>query len=88
MLHDPNISPREDLNPEEYKNGKATTLNHFYEKLLKLKVRLPAILFKAMVLEYFIEKLLELRFDCHDFLIKTMALKHSAWQFSPKFWYQ
>ena len=39
VLHDPEISARSNLTPESYKDGKQTTLNHFYEKLLKLKVR-------------------------------------------------
>jgi HD superfamily phosphodiesterase len=40
MLHDPGVAPREGLTKEQYMQGadKATTINHFYEKLLKLKV--------------------------------------------------
>ena len=38
-LHDPAVLPRENLTKEEYKRGEQTTINHFYEKLLKLKVR-------------------------------------------------
>ena len=40
VLHDPAVRPREELSKEEYVGGsqKATTINHFYEKLLKLKV--------------------------------------------------
>jgi uncharacterized protein len=37
VLHDPGVAPRTNLTAEEYKSGEATTLNHFYEKLLKLK---------------------------------------------------
>ncbi|XP_072963371.1 uncharacterized protein [Typha angustifolia] len=39
VLHDPEILPRQDLSKEDYmnKNGKQTTINHFHEKLLKLK---------------------------------------------------
>lgn len=39
ILYDPEIPPRVNLNKHEYMNGanKTTTLNHFYEKLLKLK---------------------------------------------------
>lgn len=38
VFHDPSIPPRLNLTREEYKTGKQTTINHFYEKLLKLKV--------------------------------------------------
>lgn len=38
VLYDPNIPPRSDLSKEKYmKKDEQTTLNHFYEKLLKLK---------------------------------------------------
>ncbi|KAF8009077.1 hypothetical protein BT93_J0154 [Corymbia citriodora subsp. variegata] len=38
VLHDPAIQPRSDLSQEHYmKKEEQTTLNHFYEKLLKLK---------------------------------------------------
>ena len=42
ILHDPAILPRENLTKEAYKTGEQTTINHFYEKLLKLKVSLLA----------------------------------------------
>lgn len=38
LLHDPNIQPRSDLSKEQYmKKDEQTTVNHFHEKLLKLK---------------------------------------------------
>ncbi|WP_249308335.1 HD domain-containing protein [Lederbergia citrea] len=37
IIHDPNIKPREHVTKEEYRTGKTTAINHFYEKLLKLK---------------------------------------------------
>lgn len=38
MLHDPKILPRCDLSKENYmKKDEQTTVNHFHEKLLKLK---------------------------------------------------
>ncbi|XP_062090052.1 uncharacterized protein LOC133796517 [Humulus lupulus] len=38
VLHDPNIQPRLDLSKEQYmKKDEQTTVNHFHEKLLKLK---------------------------------------------------
>lgn len=40
VLYDPAVPPRVNLTKEQYIAGadKATTINHFYEKLLKLKV--------------------------------------------------
>ncbi len=35
-LYDPNILPNLNMTKEEYKNSKAPTINHFYEKLLLL----------------------------------------------------
>lgn len=38
ILYDPSVTPRLDMSVAEYKSsGSYTTLNHFYEKLLKLK---------------------------------------------------
>jgi uncharacterized protein len=36
-MHDPRLPPRESMTVEEYRKGKSTAYNHFYEKLLKLK---------------------------------------------------
>ena len=36
-MYDPEIEPNLNMNKEEYKNNKAPTINHFYEKLLLLK---------------------------------------------------
>jgi uncharacterized protein len=37
VLYDPNIKPNLNMSKEEYKNSTAPTVNHFYEKLLRLK---------------------------------------------------
>ncbi len=37
IIYNPDIAPREQMTKEEYRNGKSTAINHFYEKLLKLK---------------------------------------------------
>ncbi|QOR68954.1 HD domain-containing protein [Cytobacillus suaedae] len=36
LIYDPTIEVRESMTKEEYRNGKSTAINHFYEKLLKL----------------------------------------------------
>jgi uncharacterized protein len=37
LIYDPTISVREHMTKEEYRKAKSTPINHFYEKLLKLK---------------------------------------------------
>lgn len=37
MMHHPEVLPRESMSAEEYRNQPSTAINHFYEKLLKLK---------------------------------------------------
>ncbi|MCQ4087070.1 HD domain-containing protein [Saccharibacillus sp. JS10] len=36
-MYDPNVPVREEMTPEQYRDGKDTAINHFYEKLLKLQ---------------------------------------------------
>lgn len=36
-IFDPQYAVREEMTKEEYRNGKSSTIHHFYEKLLKLK---------------------------------------------------
>jgi len=36
-IHDPRMKPRDSMTTEEYRTGKSTAINHFHEKLLKLK---------------------------------------------------
>ncbi|MFB9328547.1 DUF3658 domain-containing protein [Paenibacillus aurantiacus] len=40
LICDPNVRPRVTMTKEEYRSGKDTAVNHFYEKLLKLKALL------------------------------------------------
>lgn len=37
LAHDPHLPPRTDMTAKEYRQGKSTAINHFAEKLLKLK---------------------------------------------------
>jgi uncharacterized protein len=37
IIFDPNLLVRDSMTKDEYRNGKSTPINHFYEKLLKLK---------------------------------------------------
>jgi len=40
MMYDPDLPVREQMTAEEYRNGRSTAINHFHEKLLKLKNRM------------------------------------------------
>lgn len=37
VIYDPSAGARENMTEEEYRNGQSSTIQHFYEKLLKLK---------------------------------------------------
>jgi len=37
LMHNPNLAVRTEMTKEAYRNGESTAINHFYEKLLKLK---------------------------------------------------
>ncbi|MBT2689162.1 HD domain-containing protein [Bacillus sp. ISL-47] len=39
-IYDPGLEARNEMTEEEYRQGKSSSINHFYEKLLKLKERL------------------------------------------------
>ncbi|QMV42369.1 HD domain-containing protein [Cohnella cholangitidis] len=39
-IHDPQVPPRDSMTPAEYRQGKSTAINHFHEKLLRLKDRI------------------------------------------------
>ncbi|WP_440879513.1 HD domain-containing protein [Tenacibaculum sp. C7A-26P2] len=50
-LYNPDISPKLEMNKEEYKKSEAPTINHFYEKLLLLKDRMNTKTGKEMALK-------------------------------------
>ena len=59
-IYNPNIAPKLNMSKEEYKNNKAPTLNHFYEKLLLLKDKMNTESGKIIAIErhLFMEKFL------------------------------
>lgn len=50
-IYDPTVAPRDDITKDNYYSGKTTTINHFYEKLLKLSDMLNTQTAKAMARE-------------------------------------
>jgi uncharacterized protein len=40
LIYDPELKPRDTMTREQYRNERSTAINHFYEKLLKLKERM------------------------------------------------
>ncbi|MEP2936656.1 MAG: HD domain-containing protein [Gilvibacter sp.] len=60
-LYDPSIAPNMDMTKEEYKQSKAPTINHFYEKLLLLKDRMHTTHGKKMAQKrhFFMESYLD-----------------------------
>lgn len=51
QIYNPAIQVRTDMNLEEYRKGKSTSIHHFYEKLLKLKDLLNTETAKVMAEE-------------------------------------
>lgn len=37
LIHDPDMPVRSSMTEKEYRSDRSTSINHFYEKLLKLK---------------------------------------------------
>jgi uncharacterized protein len=60
-IYNPNIKPNLNMSKEEYKNTKAPTINHFYEKLLLLKDKMNTQTGKQLALQRhnFMESYLE-----------------------------
>jgi uncharacterized protein len=50
-MHDPDLPPRQGMDQAAYRSGKSTSVNHFHEKLFKLKDRLNTAAGKAMAEE-------------------------------------
>jgi len=61
MIYDPNVKPHLNMTKEEYKSHTGTQINHFYEKLLRLKDLMNTQTAKKIAEErhQFMEKYLE-----------------------------
>ncbi|PLR77227.1 phosphohydrolase [Bacillus sp. V3-13] len=66
-IYDPRIETREKMTVEEYRNGKSSSIHHFYEKLLKLKDLLHTDAAKQLA---------EAR---HQFMEQFLQEFHSEW---------
>ncbi|WP_416150637.1 HD domain-containing protein [Salipaludibacillus sp. HK11] len=66
-MHIPNQKPREEMTKEDYRHGKSTAINHFYEKLLTLTTQMKT------------ETGLKMAKDRHDFLKLYLVEFHDEW---------
>ena len=67
LLYDPNIQPNLNMTKEEYKNANSHTINHFYEKLLRLKDKMNTKTGKKIALER------------HQFMEDFLAQFYAEW---------
>ena len=66
-MYDPEIAPIKDLSKEAYKKSTAPTINHFYEKLLRLKDMMHTETAKAIAQER------------HDFMLAFLDQFYKEW---------
>jgi uncharacterized protein len=66
-IYNPTVEPNMNLTKEEYKNSKAPTLNHFYEKLFLLKDRMNTQKGRMMAQ------------NRHDFMLAYIDQFYSEW---------
>ena len=67
LMFDPDIPPVTDLTKEAYKNSTAPTINHFYEKLLRLKDMMHTETAKHLAQER------------HDFMLAFLEQFYKEW---------
>ena len=67
-IYDPEIAPKLDMTPEEYKASTAPTINHFYEKLLLLKDKMNTISGKKIALKR------------HQYMSDFLAQFYNEWE--------
>jgi uncharacterized protein len=68
VLYDPAILPNLNMSKDEYKNTRAPTINHFYEKLLLLKDLMKTTTGKSMA---------EKR---HEFMLQYLSQFYAEWE--------
>lgn len=67
VLHDPSIPPKLNMTKEEYKQSKAPTINHFYEKLLLLADKMNTKTGKKLAAQR------------HQFMLDYLEQFHREW---------
>lgn len=67
LIFDPGITVREEMTLEEYRTGNSSSINHFYEKLLKLKDKMNT------------EQAKRLAEERHKFMESFLAQFYSEW---------
>lgn len=73
LIHNPEQAPRQELTLEQYRKVPGTAINHFHEKLLKLKDLMNTATAKALAVER------------HAFLEQFLAQFHQEWDSSLRF---
>ncbi len=66
-IYEPCIEVRNEMTNEQYRNGRSTSINHFYEKLLKLKDGLHT---------YSAKQIAEKR---HQYMVKFLQVFYNEW---------
>jgi uncharacterized protein len=69
-MHNPELAVRSEMTKEEYRNSESTAINHFYEKLLKLKGLMNTKAGKQMAAER------------HKFMEDFLAQFYQEWEAS------
>jgi uncharacterized protein len=66
-MHEPETVPRKLLNQTAYRTGRSTSINHFHEKLLKLKAKMNTATGRALAE------------DRHEFMVTFLAKFQREW---------
>ncbi|MFC5652198.1 HD domain-containing protein [Paenibacillus solisilvae] len=67
-IHDPLLPPRDSMTRAEYRGGRSTAINHFYEKLLKLKDNMNTSSAKRIAE------------DRHAYMVRYLEQFHQEWE--------
>ncbi|MBF0708109.1 HD domain-containing protein [Alkalihalobacillus hwajinpoensis] len=68
LIYDPSIEPRTNMTMDAYRNEQSTAINHFYEKLLKLKDLMNTETGKSLAEER------------HEFIQSFLSQFHGEWE--------